>query len=43
MPSKTTGARQGEYACAYAVHVLLYMVVTLDVSQEDKSPLKDEA
>ena len=35
--------RQGKYACAYAVHVLKRMVVTLDVSQEDKSPLKDEA
>ena len=35
--------RQEEYACTYGVHVLESILVTLDVSQEDKSPLKDEA
>ena len=43
MPSKTTEAPRRVRVRIRYVHVLLDIVVTLDVSQDDKSPLKDVA
>ena len=41
--TETAQATEHGACVATAMHVLRTMVVTLDVSQDDKSPLKDDA